>query len=107
MHHPPYSSALHGSIKWMRWPFRDWGATAVLAGHDHVYERLIIDNFPYFINGLGGTSRYQFIFEIPGSQVRYKDKHGAIIIDANSNLITFQFITYDGEVIDTYSIVKE
>jgi hypothetical protein len=36
----------------------DGGADAALAGHHHVYERLVLDGFPYFVNGLGGGSRY-------------------------------------------------
>ncbi len=39
MHAPPYSSGLEGSIDWMQWPFQEWGADAVLSGHDHSYER--------------------------------------------------------------------
>ena len=54
MHHPPYSSGSHGSVEEMQWPYQEWGATAVLAGHDHVYERIVRDGFPYFVNGLGG-----------------------------------------------------
>jgi hypothetical protein len=36
-HHPPYNSGSHhGSSTGMRWPFKAWGADAVLAGHEHV-----------------------------------------------------------------------
>lgn len=38
----------------MRWPFKEWGATAVMSGHAHVYERLEVDNLTYFVNGIGG-----------------------------------------------------
>ncbi|MBK7191547.1 MAG: metallophosphoesterase [Myxococcales bacterium] len=55
-HHAPYSSGNHGSTLAMRWPFQAWGAHAVLAGHDHHYERFSIDGIPYFVNGLGGRS---------------------------------------------------
>ena len=45
MHHPPYSSSSsHGSEVAMQWPYEEWGATAVLAGHDHVYERILRDD---------------------------------------------------------------
>jgi len=106
MHHPPYSSGLHGSVTWMRWPFRDWGATAVLAGHDHTYERLLIDGMLYFINGLGGGNIYPFNERLDGSQVRYNDDYGAMRVEATSKRINFQFITHDGEVIDSYEIEK-
>ena len=42
-HHAPYSSGMHGSTTWMQWPFAAWGAQAVLTGHDHTYERLLVD----------------------------------------------------------------
>lgn len=105
MHHAPYSSATHGSIDWMQWPFKEWGATAILAGHDHVYERLLVDGLPYFVNGLGGNpGRYVFLIPLPGSQVRYRADHGAMLVEASNSQITFQFYTRAGEMIDSYVI---
>jgi len=106
MHHPPYSSASHGSVDWMQWPYKEWGATAVISGHDHVYERLTIDDFLYIINGLGGTTRYDFPNPLPGSQVRYQTEQGAMLVDADASTITFQFINRFGEVIDSYSLTN-
>jgi len=104
MHHPPYSAGSHGSVDWMQWPFKEWDATTVISGHDHTYERLIINDFPYFINGLGGMSRYSFLNPLPGSQIRYNDGYGAMLVEATASQITFQFINLAGEVIDTYTI---
>jgi hypothetical protein len=106
MHQPPYSSGLHGSIDWIQWPFKDWGATIALGGHDHVYERLEIDGFPYIVNGLGGGPRYYFVNILSGSLVRYSENHGAMLVVADSQQITFQFITEHGELIDEYRIQK-
>jgi len=103
-HHCPYSSSQHGSQEYMQWPFEEWGASVVLAGHDHVYERVIIDNFPYFVNGLGGRSKYSFDTPIPGSEVRYNDDYGAMLIEANEDSINFKFIAVTEEVIDTYTL---
>ena len=104
MHHPPFSSGLHGSVDWARWPYREWGATAVLAGHDHTYERLIVDGLPYFVNGLGGGAIYYFNIILEDSQVRFNGDYGAMLVEANSQEITFQFITRRGEVIDLYQV---
>jgi tartrate-resistant acid phosphatase type 5 len=105
MHHSPYSSGQHGSVKWMRWPFAEWGATAVIAGHDHVYERMMIDGFPYFINGLGGSpNRYIFLLPLPGSEVRFRTAHGAMRLQATSRELLFEFVTVNGEIIDTYRL---
>jgi len=97
-HHPPYSSARHGSSIFMRWPFRGWGAKVVLSGHDHTYERLTVDGLPYFVNGLGGASRYDFQdAALPETQFRYNGEYGAMLVLAAPSAITYQFFTDDGE----------
>jgi len=105
-HQPPYSSGYHGSVDWMRWPFTEWGASAVLSGHDHLYERLLIDGIPYFVNGLGGGPIYWFTGSIPGSQVQYNQDYGAMLVVADSQQMTFQFISRKGKLIDTYQITR-
>lgn len=108
MHHPAYSSGHHGSSAWMRWPFAEWGADAVLAGHDHLYERLEVDGLLYFTNGLGGhEARYNFENILPESQVRYNAEHGAMLIEATHARIRFEFINVDGEVIDSVTLPAE
>lgn len=109
MHHPPYSSTTqsHGSELVMQWPYKSWGATAVLAGHNHTYERLLISGFPYFVNGLGGRGKHAFKGQpLAGSEVRYAGDYGAMWVRANKHCINFQFITRTGLVIDDYTIVK-
>ena len=106
VHQPPYSSGMHGSVEWMRWPFAEWGATAVLAGHDHTYERLSIDGLPYFVNGLGGGAIYGFNNVLDGSQVRYNDDYGAMRVTGSSNSLRFEFITRGGELIDDYEVLR-
>jgi tartrate-resistant acid phosphatase type 5 len=39
-HHAPYTSHGVPDVEYMRWPFKAWGADAVLSGFYHVYERL-------------------------------------------------------------------
>lgn len=104
MHHSPYSSGRHGSLPFRQWPYREWGADVVLSGHDHMYERIMVDEMLYLVNGAGGTTLYNFGEPIEGSQVRYNDSHGAMLVDANEKEMTFQFITQAGEVIDSYTI---
>jgi hypothetical protein len=106
MHQPPYSSSGDGSIDWAQWPYKEWGADAVLSGHSHVYERLLVDGFPYFVNGLGGGPKYSFDTPIPGSQVRFRDDYGAMLVEATTDKITFQFITCVVKIIDIYGIQK-
>jgi hypothetical protein len=101
-HYPPYSSGYYGSTDWIQWPFAEWGADVVLAGHDHDYERLMVEGIPYFVNGLGGGEIYYFTFIHPGSLFRYSDSHGAMLVEATPSQITFQFYAIPGLLIDTF-----
>lgn len=107
-HHPPYSSSSnHGNTSALQWPFQAWGATAVMAGHDHVYERILKNGFPYFVNGTGGKSLYGFSSTPePGSMVRYNSDYGGMIIEANEDSLNFKFysIAGGGTLIDNYTI---
>lgn len=106
MHYPPYSSGLHGSTDWARWPYGEWGADVVLSAHDHTYERLLVDGMTYFVNGLGGYSIYDFVVILDGSQVRYNSDYGAMRMEATSERILFEFINRSGEVVDSYVMTK-
>ena len=103
VHHPPYSSG-GGTSTTMRWPYKTWGADAVVAGHAHVYERIETGGLTYMINGLGGAAKHTFTTPVAGSQVRYAADVGAMLVQANSRAITFQFINRAGNVIDTKTL---
>ena len=92
-HQPPYSSgSTNGSETIMRWPFKNWGATAVLSGNENNYERLNVNGMTYFVNGLGGKSLYPFASPpVSGSQVRYNGNYGAMLIESYTDNITFRF----------------
>src|SRR6185503_16153425 len=108
-HHSPYSSSsFHGNSTWMQWPYQQWGASAVLTGHDHHYERIIKNNFPYFVNGIGGASLRPQFKSSPesGSAIRYGADFGAMKVDASDTVITFRLITRTGATIDTYTMDK-
>jgi hypothetical protein len=104
MHHAPYSSGWHGSTNYMRWQFKQWGADVILSGHDHVYERLLVEGIPYFVNGVGGAELYKFETKLPESQARYNLDFGAMRVEATSTYMKFQFITRTGVLIDEYII---
>src|SRR5262245_38776843 len=48
MHHAPYNSSdSHGPQGDLQWPFKAWGASLVISGHDHLYERLSVGGLPF------------------------------------------------------------
>lgn len=104
LHHAPYSSGPHGSTTALQWPFREWGASVVLAGHDHQYERLEIDGLTYLVNGLGGHSRYATPVAVPGSQTRFSGDYGAMRVLATPDSLQFEFITRGQQLIERYAL---
>lgn len=104
-HHPPYSSGTsHGNTPALQWPFQAWGASLVLSGHEHNYERLMFNGFPYIVNGLGGRSLYPFGTQLPQSVARYNSNYGAMLVNATTLTMTTQFITRAGVVVDTLAM---
>ncbi len=99
-HHPPYTSGTrHGPCAWMRWPFEAWGASVVLAGHEHSYERLDVRSrsdlaaMPLFIVGTGGAESSAFAGakdRDPGSRKRIEG-FGALSVTATDREITFEY----------------
>jgi hypothetical protein len=114
MHYDPYSSGSHGNTSSVQWPYKQWGADIVLAGHDHNYERIEIDGFPYLVNGLGGRPPRLVGTPISGSKLVYDDTNGAMRVTIDGLVARFEFLSLDdgargangGRVIDTLTIDK-
>jgi tartrate-resistant acid phosphatase type 5 len=106
-HHPPYSSGPHGSSLEMRWPFEAWGAEAVMAGHDHLYERLEVGQIPYLTVGLGGAVIYEPVTALAETRVQYSGAHGALRVTADRHGMKLEFINVMGRLVDTFTYAKE
>lgn len=108
LHHPPYSSGGHRSHELLQWPYAEWGADALFAGHNHLYERIERDGMLYFTNGLGGKSRHPYRKNQP-EWVKYRVNtvDGAMLVDANEGTITFQFWDRSGKLHDSHSLSRE
>jgi hypothetical protein len=109
-HESPYSSGiLHGSYTHqadnMLWPFTEWGASVIYAGHNHLYERIYTNSLNYVTIGLGGDRIDSFYSPVlPGSLARYNTTYGAgRLIVTETNLIS-QFINISNQVIDTFTL---
>jgi hypothetical protein len=108
LHHAPYSSGPHGGTLELRWPFREWGASVVLAGHDHDYERLVADGLPYLVSGLGGRSLHKTTrAAVSESQAFFNNDYGALLLDASPDSLSMRFYTRQQVLIDTYVLHKE
>ncbi|MDB4969594.1 MAG: hypothetical protein JWN44_5283 [Myxococcales bacterium] len=108
-HHPAYSS---GDPQFteprMRWPFAAWGADVVLMGHQHQYERLVVDKLTYVVDGLGGAlNRFDFATTQPGSMVRYKDDFGALYAEVYDGKMLFSFRNSRDVPIDGFELTRD
>jgi hypothetical protein len=104
-HHPPFSSG-DFPVDNMRWPFAAWGADAVLAGHDHVYERLQVGGIPYITNGLGGSDRFPWRKGDPDphSIIRFNKDWGALFVHADKHGISYEFEDVGGNSVDVITV---
>lgn len=99
-HHAPYCSESGYSATWMQsWPLATWGASMVLSGHGHVYERLTVDGIPHFVVGTGGRSIRSFGTPLPQSQYRLS-QYGALFLEYNAHSLKTKFVTKDGQTVD-------
>ena len=105
-HHAPYSSTAAGNSGYLQWDFKEWGATAIISGHYHIYERLQVDGLTYFVNGIGGNSLHNFTDTLPYSQVRYNQKHGAMLLTFSETEANFKTLNIDQQVVDDYTIIN-
>jgi hypothetical protein len=103
-HAPPYSSGPHRGELEMRWPFREWGASIVLAGHDHTYERLNVEGLPYIVCGVGGRSLYSLNELDPNTVVLRTGRFGALFASATATRFRLRFESTEHEVLDELTL---
>ena len=108
-HVPLYSSGSHGPnenlINDLQYIFDNSGVDIVFQGHDHHYERILVNNISYFVIGGGGAEHEVLIGSIPESQ------HTEIglsfgLFEVNGLSLTMQAIRVDGYIFDSLTITK-
>ena len=121
LHRPAYTSGPHEPKREMRpdagWTYRDWGADIVMAGHQHVYEDLIVDDFHYLTTGVGGGLIDR---DCPVEQRDYSrvciagtSGSGAIMIEATAQHLVLRYYMFaDGPegqptIADTIALTRD
>ncbi len=104
VHYPPFSSGdQHGSSPDMQWDFAGMGINLVIAGHDHIYERIETDGVTYVVNGSGGKGLYACSSPRVAGSIVCDDSHfGALLLSASDSQLTARMIATDGTVIDEF-----
>ena len=112
-HHPVFSSGKHGYDRRMLPVFRtlhEAGASIVLAGHDHLYERFAPQDptgtkdsqhgIRSFVVGTGGAKLYDFDDVLPNSEFRFNEDWGLLRLTLGHSGYAWEFLTTDGKSID-------
>jgi predicted phosphodiesterase len=115
MHNPLYTSpSIHPEEKELAaklQPLIDkYGVQLVLYGHNHNYERIKLPDKPtlYVQAGTAGESHYDIKGSRSGGGVEFQDDndYGFVKLTINSNKLSGQFISHDGKVLDSFSLLK-
>jgi predicted phosphodiesterase len=115
MHKPLYTSpSTHPEEKELAaklQPLIDkYGVQLVLYGHNHNYERIKLPDKPtlYVQAGTAGESHYGIKGSRSGERVEFQDDndYGFVKLTINSNTLSGQFISHDGKVLDSFSLVN-
>lgn len=106
-HHSPYHSTKHNENDlWMaQWNLESRGLTAAIAGHSHLYQRVMKQGFPFFTNGVGGNAFEAAKSQVlPGTAALYDTvaaakqglaarSRGAMLGEASAQSLTLEFWT--------------
>jgi len=109
-HHPLYSSAaFHGSSLELRQIleplFVQHGVQVVIAGHDHVYERVKPQKgISYFVAGSGGALRRGNLRKTQLTEVGYDQDQVFLLVEISGDELDFQAVSRIGKVVDSGSI---
>ena len=106
-HHAPHAAGLTYT-HYMRWPFKGWGASAVITGHLHRYERFTVDGLPYVTNGIGGAFRTLLRPPYPETlENGFDEQYGAMRVVATDQTIRFEGIATDGTLFDSFTLDRQ
>lgn len=106
-HHGPLSSGPHGGHRNGRAIsnlLEKYEVTASLAGHDHLYERLVQNGVTYLVAGGGGAPLYARRRIIEGSRV-FADVYNWAEIVIDGDRATLEAYSLEGAVIDKVQLV--
>jgi hypothetical protein len=101
-HHPVYSSGPHGSTmeiqNYLQPLFEKNGVKLVFAGHDHDYERTIVNGITYVVSGGGGASLsvQKDLRKNPSSLV-FRQAYNFVKVDVKSGVMTLTAWTVDND----------
>ncbi len=108
-HYPPYSTGRHGEDpKRLRSKivplFKQYGVDLVFSGHDHNYERLLVNGTQYIVTGGGGAPLRRQARNSPYSLVFKKAHHFCVIYFTGNGNLTVDVWDWAAKLIDHFEV---
>lgn len=85
----------------LRWPYKEWGATLVISGDAHQYEKLVVDGFTYIVNGAGGRVKRPLPSSTIAGSVKILSLNGALKGTVTCDQLKLEFWDSTGVLQDT------
>lgn len=112
LHYPPYSSGLHSAeagvvkVRKLLAPmFERYGVDLVISGHDHDYERSVVNGVTYIVSGGGGAPLYPRKNPNPYSVYFSRTLH-AVSFTIAGNTLSGVGVLPDGTLFDPFTITR-
>lgn len=100
LHHPPFTNEVDYTPGFppVRWDFGAMGASAVISGHAHNYERFLNQTIPYLVIGHGGATLRNYTKSASDSVsiIDNPPRFGALRCVANSRSLLIENRIFDG-----------
>lgn len=109
-HHPPYGTGgRHGNPQVAgRWGpvYEKYRVDAVFCGHEHHYERNVVNGITYITSGGGGAGLYEFKYEEPYS-VKRSMRYHYVVFDVGKGVVRAKAVALEGEVLDEFEFTSQ
>lgn len=109
-HHPLFSVGIHEEdekkLKPLLMPlFKKYHVSAVFSGHDHSYQRFMVEGVPYVVTGGGGSHLRDKSRSSPYLK-KFKKAYHFCVLSKKENYLEAEVFDVEGKRIDEFRIIQ-
>jgi hypothetical protein len=82
-----------------------YGVDLVICGHNHNYQRSLVNGITYIVTGGGGAELHPIDQPDPDTEASYNGHH-FVVFSVDGGTLLGQAITVDGEVVDEFELTS-
>ncbi len=112
IHEPPFTSGTnHGPNAEIREKlvpvFKEYSVDMVFSGHEHIYERSVVDGIPYLISGGAGSPLYFVASGINKYSIKAESVYHYCRVFIDGKNYSVQMVRRNGTIGDEFEVIKE